>query len=227
LAWGRGGADAQRAQVLAVHARRTRDLLGRSLPADATSTAEVVSTTAAGVSTAAAGIGSTAGGTSAFPPLNASHSAVDDCAPPPTETCCTRYLRAASNTLRARFPFPAILTSVTIWNTAPAPSPPRPAGALANVSISVGRDATVPVTDCAIIDPPSPPSDPAIDPAWMSGFTRKALLCLTAATFAAIRIPRPATAWPPAALAVKVCVVRLDAAAALRDGALWLQEAPP
>ncbi|MFK5284213.1 hypothetical protein ACI3PL_32005, partial [Lacticaseibacillus paracasei] len=75
---------------------------------------------------------------------------------------------------------------------------------------------------------PPASSDPATDPAWMPGFARKVLVCGTAATFAVIRIPRPAAAaGPPAALAVKICTARLGAAAALRDGALWLQQAPP
>ncbi len=167
-------------------------------------------------------------GISEFPPLNSSHTAVDGCTSPPAETCSTRHLRAASTTIRARFPSPVILTSVTIWDTAPAPSPPRPAGALANVSISVGRDATV--TNCFLLYPPPPSSDPATDPAWMPGFARKALIsgCRTPATFVAIRIPRPVTTdGPPVAFAVKFCISRLDAAEALRDGILWLQEVPP
>jgi hypothetical protein len=164
-------------------------------------------------------------GVSEFPPLNASHTAADGCASPPSETCSTHHLLAASTTVRARFSSPAILTSVAVWDT--APSPPLPAGSLANMSISVGRDATV--TNCALHEPPPPSSDPASDPAWMPGFARKALLsgCRTPATFAAIRIVRPATAGPPAAFAVKICISRLDAAATLRDGTLWLQEAPP
>jgi hypothetical protein len=97
------------------------------------------------------------------------------------------------------------------------------------VSISVGRYATV--THCALLDPPPPSSDTAAaDLTWMPGFARKALIsgCRTPATFAAIRIVRPSTTdGPPAAFAVKICISRLDAAAALRDGSLWLQEAPP
>ncbi len=163
-------------------------------------------------------------GISEFSPLNASHSTVDGCASPPAEMCGTHHLHAAMTTIRARFPSPAILTSITIWDTAP---PPLPAGALANVSISVGRNATT--TYCALLDPPPPSSDPASDPTWMPGFARKALLsgCSTPATFATIHIPRLATTdGPPAAIAVKICISRLDATAALRDGTLWLQEAP-
>ncbi len=109
--------------------------------------------------------------------------------------------------------------------------PPRPAGALTNVSISVVRDATV--THCALIDPRRPPpTPPQTPPGWRTGpgFASKALLsgCRTPATLAAVRIVRPATTdGPPAALAVKICISRLGAAAALRDGTLWLQEAPP
>ncbi len=169
-------------------------------------------------------------GSSTSNPQNDSHAVLDGCALPPTETCGTRHLRASSTNLHARFPFPAIINSITIWDITPAPFPPRTTDPLANVSISVGHDATV--TDCAIIDPvlPSASATAAADAALMLGFARKALLCSSAGTFATIRVPRaPSNTTGDSLLttfAIKICITRLDAAAALREGTLWLPEVP-
>lgn len=146
--------------------------------------------------------------------------------------CSTHRLSDSSTKLRARFASPSILTSVAIWDTVPSPapapsgaSPPCPTDHFANVSISVGHDVTV--TNCPIFVP-LPSSYVATEATWIQGFTRKAFICGTAATFATIRLPQAVSTTtcsrPPSAWAVKICITRLDAAAFLREGALWLQE---
>ena len=148
--------------------------------------------------------------------------------------CSTHLLSDSSTKLRARFASPSILTSVAIWNTVPSPAPapsgaslPCPTEHFANVSIGVGHDVTV--TNCPIFVPLPSSYVAATEATWIQGFTRKAFICGTAATFATIRLPQAVSTTtcsrPPSAWAVKICITRLDAAAFLREGALWLQEA--